>query len=80
MNIPKAYEEIIEFIARGSSVRAVSDFQPSEQARARVMELVSREKLGELTAEERSELDHYMQIKQLMRLAKARARQLLAAA
>jgi hypothetical protein len=31
-----------------------------------------------LPAEERADLDHYLEIKHLMRLAKARARQLLA--
>jgi hypothetical protein len=75
----RAYEEVIEFIAAGSDPRRVADFQPSETARARVQDLLEREKRGEITSEERSELDHYVQLEHIMRLAKARARQHLKA-
>ncbi len=71
----RAYEEVIEFIAAGSDPRRVADFQPSEAARAQVRDLLRREKDGEITNEERSELDHYVQLEHIMRLAKARARQ-----
>ena len=80
MALTRAYEEIIDFIARGSSTSAVSSFQPSQEARDRVTGLVAKEKTEGLTAEERSELDHYLHIEHIMRLAKARARQLLSAA
>ena len=40
----------------------------------RVGELIRREKSDGLTAEETAELDHYMQLEHLMRLAKARER------
>ena len=73
--VPKAYEEIIEFIAAGSSPRAVVDFRPSEAARARVAELVAREKAEALAADEKAELDHALQLEHIMRLAKARAKQ-----
>jgi hypothetical protein len=36
---------------------------------------VQREKGGEMTAGEKSELDHYLELEHIMRLAKARARQ-----
>ncbi len=75
MTVPKAYEEVIDFIAQGSSPRAVADFRPSEAARQRVAELVAREKTGGLTPEEASELEHSLQLEHIMRLAKARARQ-----
>ncbi len=45
----------------------------SEEAKARVANLVAREKAGSLSAEERSELEHYLQLEHIMRLAKARA-------
>ena len=54
------------------------DFKPSEAARQRVWDLVEREKACVLPDDEKSELDHYLEIEHLMRLAKARARQLLA--
>ena len=39
----------------------------------RVAELVDREKTSGISLEEKSELDHYLQLEYLMRLAKARA-------
>src|SRR6266446_5776778 len=77
MTITKAYEEIVDFIAAGSSPQSVSEFHPSEEAKARVVELVTRAKAETLTAEEASELEHYLQLEHIMRLAKARARQYL---
>ena len=69
----KAYEEIVDFIAAGSSPQSLVHFQPSKETRERVAELVRREKNANLTTEETDELNHYMQIEHLMRLAKARA-------
>jgi hypothetical protein len=43
-------------------------------AKKRVADLIHREKTTGLSPEEESELDHYMQLEHLMRLAKARAR------
>lgn len=53
------------------------EFKPSETARQRVWDLMERQKAAALPADEKSELDHYLEIEHLMRLAKARARQLL---
>ncbi len=78
MLVTKAYEEVIDFIASGRSPGEIVAFRPSEEARARVYELVSREKEGGLTGEETAELEHYLQLEHLMRLAKARARHFLA--
>lgn len=77
MNTAKAYEEVIDFIAAGTTPQNVIDFRPSKTAQARVEDLIEREKDGELSAAEKSELDHYLQIEHLMRLAKARARDFL---
>jgi DNA polymerase/3'-5' exonuclease PolX len=49
-------------------------FQPSEAAKARVADLIQLEKTTGLSPEETAELDHYLQLEHLMRLAKARAR------
>jgi hypothetical protein len=75
MSIVRAYEEIIEFIAAGTSPRGVISFQPSEAVKERVADLIEREKSAGISPEEKSELDHYLQLEHLMRLAKARARQ-----
>ena len=70
----RAYEEIIDFLAAGTSPRSLIDFRPSEAVRSRLADLVERENGSGLTAEESSELQHYLQLEHLMRLAKARAR------
>ncbi|TDI48568.1 MAG: hypothetical protein E2P02_00360 [Acidobacteria bacterium] len=72
------YDEIVEFIASGTSSQSVVDFVPSEELRDRVTKLIELEKASGLSADERSELDHYLQIEHIMRLAKARARKHLA--
>jgi hypothetical protein len=77
MNNIKAYEEVIDFIAAGTTPQNVIAFRPSEAAQERVEDLLSREKDGELSSAEKSELDHYLQLEHLMRLAKARARDFL---
>jgi hypothetical protein len=75
VSVTRAYEEVIDFIAAGTSPDRVAAFRPSEATTQRVLELVQREKTTGLTADETSELDHYLQLEHLMRLAKARARQ-----
>jgi hypothetical protein len=72
----KAYEEVIDFIATLDS-RAVADFHPSQEAKACVCELLALEKSQAISPEERSELDHYLQLEHTMRLAKARAKSVL---
>jgi hypothetical protein len=72
----KAYDEVIDFIAASSPENVIA-FRPSEEAKARVADLILREKTEGLSDEEKSELDHYMQIEHLMRLAKARAHEYL---
>lgn len=73
MSTVRAYEEIIEFIAAGTSPNSVIAYQPSQSAKDRVADLISREKIDGLTPDEKTELDHYLQIEHIMRLAKARA-------
>jgi hypothetical protein len=73
----RAYDEVIEFIA-SQNPREVVAFKPSDQAKRRVWELIERQKENHLTPEEQGELDVYLQIEHMMRLAKARAHKLLA--
>jgi hypothetical protein len=75
MNTVRAYEEIVEFIAAGTTPHSVISFHPSAEAKERVGELISREKADSLSQDEKSELNHYMQLEHLMRLVKTRARQ-----
>jgi hypothetical protein len=70
----RIYEEIVDFIARGTSPAQIVEFSPSEETKDRVADLIHREKTTELSGEESSELNHYLEIEHILRLAKARAR------
>jgi hypothetical protein len=78
MPMTRAYEEIVDFIAAGTSPGDVAAYQPSTAAKARVADLIQQEKTTGLSADETAELEHYMQLEHVMRLAKARARTHLA--
>ena len=78
MSTLRAYEEVIDFIAAGTSPQNVVAFRPSENAKERVADLIHREKAAPLSPDEKSELDHYLQLEHLMRLAKGRAHQYIA--
>jgi hypothetical protein len=71
----RVYEEIIDFIAGGSSPSGVAAFVPSPAARESVADLLERQKTDSLSPEEKAELAHYLEVEHIMRLAKARARQ-----
>jgi len=79
MSVTRAYEEVIDFIAAGPSSRGVAEYRPSEATRARAVDLLTREKTTGLTPEETDELSSTLRLEHIMRLAKARARQHLAA-
>lgn len=73
----KAHEELVHFIAAGSTPQAVLAFQASPATRDRVNALIRKEKDAQLVPEEKSELDDYLQLEHLMRLAKAHAHRVL---
>lgn len=75
MSTTKSYEEIIDFIAAGTTPQAVLAFRPSEGVQRRVAELIEHSKDGSISPEEQSELEDYLQLEHIMILAKARARQ-----
>ena len=71
-----AYDEVINFIATGTSPEKVIAFRPSTKMQSRVSALMFKEKNAQLTADEKAELDNYMVIEHLMRMAKAKAFQI----
>jgi hypothetical protein len=73
------YLEIIDFFASGTTPQAVIDFQPSPAAQRRAVELLDLARLDGLTPEQKSELEHFTELEHILRMAKARARQILAA-
>ena len=54
MKATKSYEEIIDFIAAGTTPEAVVAFHPSDSVQQRVTELVERAKDGSISTEEQS--------------------------
>lgn len=72
------YLELVDFVAAGSTPEEVANFHPSAEAQARVADLVAREKESQLTPEESSELAHFIELEHILRMAKARARMILA--
>jgi len=73
-----AYTEIVDFIAAGTTPSAVAGFTVSDATKNRVEDLLRREKLADLSGDERTELDGYLALEHVMRLAKAKARGLCA--
>jgi len=72
----RAYDEIVDFIAAGTTPDSVARFEPSPETKNYVADLIHKEKTLGLTPQEASDLEHYMKVEHLMRLAKARARKL----
>lgn len=74
------YLEFIDFIAAGTTPEQVIAFRPSLGAQKRVEDLITREKEEGLSPDERAELDHFFDLEHILRMAKARAEQILARA
>jgi hypothetical protein len=75
MNPTPSYEEIVDFIAAGTTPESVVAFRPTKAAIQRVEDLIARSRDGIISSEEQAELDDYLQLEHLLILAKARARQ-----
>ncbi|WP_315790242.1 hypothetical protein [Fischerella sp. JS2] len=73
VNTTKVYDEIIDFIAAGTTPQSVIDFKLSNTAQERLEDLVYKHKMGKLTPQEKKELDNFLTLEHIIRLAKARA-------
>ena len=71
------YLDVIDFIAAGTTPEVLADFRPPSETQKRLAALIEREKAGNLSPEEKVELDHFMELEHILRMAKARARQIL---
>jgi hypothetical protein len=72
------YEEVIDFLAAGPTSEELAEFQASDETKARVADLIRRQKTTGLTETETADLNTFLQLEHVMRLAKAKARQRLA--
>lgn len=68
-----AYEELVDFLAAEIAPSSLAAFRPSDATRDRVADLIQREKTGALSSQETEELNHFLHLEHVMRLAKARA-------
>lgn len=71
----KIYEEFLDFIAQGTTPESVTKFQFSEATKERIEDLVYRAKSGELTLEDKKELDELLFVDHLITMIKAKAHQ-----
>ena len=67
-----AFDEIIDFLA-GYEPQRIINFHPSEKTQKRVELLLSKKHNGTLTEKEKSELDYFLMLEHIIRMAKARA-------
>ena len=72
-----AYFEFIDFIAAGTTPEQIIAFRPSSKIQQRVEDLIRKERNDCLSLDEQSELDYYFQLEHILRMAKARAEQIL---
>jgi hypothetical protein len=77
-DMSRVYDEIVDFIVAGTTSQGVAEYQASEETKSHVGDLIHKQKTIGLTKEETDELQTYVRLEHLMRLAKARARQRIA--
>lgn len=70
------YDELAYFLASLSPKRVLA-YKASLKAQDRVRQLVEKNKTAELTSEENAEMERYMVVEHIVRLAKAKALQRL---
>jgi hypothetical protein len=70
---PRIYDEIIDFLASGTTPETLVEFQLSDNVKEHVGDLIFREKNSSLTTDEKSELDQFTMLEHILRMAKARA-------
>lgn len=78
MVFTRFFDEVIDFLTSFPRPEDIVAFKPSDALQHRVEGLLEKKREGTLTESENRELDYFMVIEHLMRMAKARARQKLA--
>jgi len=69
----RVYAELVDFIAENTPPEKLAKFRVSDETQQRVSDLIRREKDEGLSPEETDELNHFMGLEPVMRLAKAKA-------
>ena len=79
MVVTRVFDEIVDLITSAPQPEQILNFKPSIAAQRRLEMLLDKQREEGLTDDEKHELEQYLTIEHIMRLAKARARQRLAA-
>ncbi|MEM6319470.1 MAG: hypothetical protein AAF960_17495 [Bacteroidota bacterium] len=74
----KVHEEFVDFLA-GYEPNRIINFHPSSETQERAEALLLKKQNQTLTKEEKYELDYYLMLEHIIRLAKAKALKRLAA-
>lgn len=73
MNIYTAYEKVADILAQVEPSK-LEKLQASAEMQTRLEVLIAQSKEGKLSPADKDELDHYIVLERLVRLAKIRAR------
>ena len=79
MILTRIFDEIVDFITSTPRPEQILGFKPSAAAQERLEDLLFKKREETLDDIEKHELEQYLTIEHIMRLAKARARQRLTA-
>ena len=74
------FDEIIDFLTSTPTPKEIVAYRPSSALQERADELMEKSKTDALSETDQKELDYFLVIEHLMRMAKIRARQRLAQA
>ncbi len=73
--LTRAYDEVVTFFAGAPTREQIADFKLSDQAKARVRELLRKNSEGILTPDEADDLDACVQLDRMVMLIRTRARE-----
>ena len=79
MVMTRVFDEIVDFITSAPQPEQILNFKPSMAAQRRLETLLEKKREEGLNDNEKHELEQYLTIEHIMRLAKARARQRITA-
>jgi hypothetical protein len=78
MVVTRFFDEVIDFLTSFPRPEDIVAFKPSVSLQLRAEDLLEKKREGTLSDSESRELDYFMVIEHLMRMAKARARKRIA--
>ncbi len=73
--IHPAFDELLDFLASSPSAEELIAYRPPEALQARISELLEKNRQGNLSAEEQTELDEFLRMNRFMSRLQAQARQ-----